>query len=104
MRTYLHAKIHGIKVTDKCLKYEGSQTIPASLMKRSRIAQYEQVHVVNITNGQRWITYAIEGKDGECVLNGAAARLGEVGDELIIMAYDSIPGEDPIIIHCEGEK
>lgn len=87
LKTFLSAKIHGIKVTDKCLQYDGSQTLPVSLMQQVGIAPYEQVHVVNITNGNRWITYAIEGKEGECVLNGAAARLGEIGDELIVMAY-----------------
>ena len=87
LRTYLRAKIHGIKVTDKHLRYDGSQSLPPSLMNKTGIASGEQIHVVNINNGQRWITYAIEGKEGECVLNGAAARLGEVGDELIIMVY-----------------
>lgn len=102
MRTFLRAKIHGIKVTDKCLKYDGSQTLPPSLMKKANICKYEQVHVVNVTNGNRWITYAIEGKEGECILNGAAARLGEVGDELIVLVYENVELSKwtlPTIVH-----
>lgn len=99
-RTYLRAKIHGIKVTDKNLRYDGSQSLPPSLMEKTGIKPGEQVHVVNVNNGQRWITYAITGKEGECVLNGAAARLGEVGDELIVMAYaQSILPVEAVIIH-----
>lgn len=108
MRVFMRSKIHGIKVTDKNLKYDGSQTLPTSLLNRADIRGYEQVHVLNITNGNRWVTYAIPGNEGECVLNGAAARLGEIGDELIILAYDY--GDPPLhplgfpipkIIHCD---
>ena len=90
MRVFMRAKIHGIKVTDKNLKYDGSQTLPKSLLEEVDIRPYEQIHVLNVSNGERWVTYAIEGKEGECILNGAAARLGEIGDELIILAYQYI--------------
>lgn len=101
MRTWLRSKIHGIKVTDKCLKYEGSQSLPPDLMMAAQIGEYEQIQVVNVNNGNRWITYAINGKrPGECVLNGAAARLGEIDDELIIMAFEtSEKAPIPTIIH-----
>lgn len=51
------------------------------------IAEYEQVHCVNKANGNRWVTYAIAGPEGQCCLNGAAARQGEIGDELLIFTY-----------------
>lgn len=63
-------------------------TIPEDLMKRLDIREGEQVDVANINNGERWTTYAITGKKaGDFCLNGAAARLGQVGDRLIIMIY-----------------
>ena len=86
-RTYLKSKIHGMRVTGKSLHYDGSQSLPPSLMTVASIRPGEQVHIANVNNGERWITYAIEGEEGECVLNGAAARMGEIGDELIIMTY-----------------
>lgn len=87
MKTYISAKIHGIRVTGLRLHYHGSQTLPASLLEAAGIEPYEQVHVVNVANGTRWVTYALAGAEGECTLNGAAAHNGAVGDELIIMAY-----------------
>lgn len=63
-------------------------TIPEELMHRLDIREGEQVDVANINNGERWTTYAISGKTaGEFTLNGAAARLGQTGDRLIIMVY-----------------
>lgn len=87
MRVYLHGKVRG-KVTEVKLDYEGSITIGALLMDKGNIAEHEQVHVVNKNNGERFITYAIRGKDNAICLNGAAARKGIVGDELIIMTYE----------------
>ena len=104
LKTYLSSKIHGIKVTGKSLHYDGSQSLPPSLMEAVGIAIGEQVHVANVNNGNRWITYAIEGKEGECILNGAAARMGEIGDELIVMAYmqSDVPVHAGIIHVKEG--
>lgn len=87
MRFYVGGKIHGIRVTEKALEYEGSQTLPASLMTAADIRPYEQVTCVNKHNGARWVTYAIPGPEGECILNGAAARMGEIGDELLIFTF-----------------
>jgi len=85
MRILIKSRLGG-RVTDKNLDYEGSITIDSELMKASDILDGEQVHILNRTNGERFITYAMEGK-GIC-LNGAAARKGEVGDELIILTYE----------------
>lgn len=85
----LKAKIHRATVTDADLNYEGSITIDSSLLSASGIEEYEKVQVVNVTNGQRFETYTIQGSEnsGEICLNGACARLAEVGDKIIVMAY-----------------
>ena len=84
----LKSKIHRATITKSNINYEGSITIPQNLMIQSNIHEYEKVLVVNISNGQRFETYAISGNiDGEICLNGAAARLGVVGDKIIIMAF-----------------
>ncbi|MEK7751577.1 MAG: aspartate 1-decarboxylase, partial [Acidobacteriota bacterium] len=75
LRTFCRCKIHHATVTHLRLDYVGSMTIPADMMKRLDIRDGEQVDVVNMNNGQRWTTYAIQGKRGEYCLNGAAARL-----------------------------
>ena len=87
MRIMLKSKIHGIKVTDVNPHYDGSITIDSNLLQRTEIFEYEQVHVLDVTNGKRFVTYAIAGGKDECCVNGAAARLVEFGDELIILAY-----------------
>jgi len=68
MRTFIAAKIHGVTVTACHLNYHGSQSLPASLMQAVGIQPYEQVHVVNLKNGRRWITYALTGPEGVCTL------------------------------------
>jgi aspartate 1-decarboxylase len=85
----LRAKIHRATVTDANLNYVGSITIDSELLALSGIDEYEKVQVVNITNGQRFETYVIEGEagSGAMCLNGACARLAEVGDKVIVMAY-----------------
>lgn len=88
MKTFCSAKIQNATVTEAKLHYEGSITIDAELMKRCGIVPYEQVHVLNVTNGERIITYAIEGEKGQICLNGAAARLFLIGDKVIIIAYE----------------
>ena len=87
MRVMLKSKIHRATVTDANLNYEGSITIDRNLMKAADILPYEQVHVVDVNNGSRLVTYAIEGESGEICLNGAAARLVHKGDIVIILAY-----------------
>jgi aspartate 1-decarboxylase len=90
MRVMLKSKIHRATVTDANLNYEGSITIDRNLMKAADILPYEQVHVVDVNNGSRLVTYAIEGEDGEICLNGAAARLVNKGDIVIILSYTNI--------------
>ena len=88
-RRMCRSKIHRATVTDANLAYEGSITLDPVLMAAADILEYEQVHVVNIANGARFATYAITGVEasGDVVLNGAAARLVQPGDKVIIMAY-----------------
>ena len=83
------SKIHRATVTGCDLSYEGSITIDALLLEKSGILPYEQVDVLNINNGHRFTTYAIEGirGSGEIKVNGAAARLAQRGDIIIICAY-----------------
>ena len=75
LRTILRAKIHRAKVTLCDLNYEGSITIDRDLLEKADIKEFEQVQVLNISNGNRIITYAIEGDSGVIGINGAAARL-----------------------------
>ncbi|MGC8652472.1 MAG: aspartate 1-decarboxylase [Candidatus Kryptoniota bacterium] len=87
--TLCKSKIHRVRVTAAELYYEGSITIDADLLDASGILAYEKVQVVNVNNGARFETYTIPGKrrSGTVCLNGPAARLGSVGDEIIIIAY-----------------
>jgi aspartate 1-decarboxylase len=88
LRPFCRCKIHQATVTAASLDYVGSMTIPEDLMKRLNIMEGEQVEIANMNNGERWTTYAITGKKaGEFSLNGAAARLGQIGDRLIIMVF-----------------
>ncbi len=95
-RTLLLAKIHNCTLTDANLNYVGSISIDQKLMEAAGILPYEQVQVVNKSNGERLITYAIEapGESGAIELNGAAARLGAPGDRLIIMTYGQFTPEE----------
>ncbi len=89
LREVLAAKIHLATVTDANVEYEGSITIDSVLLRESGIRKYDKVLVVDIDNGARLETYAIEGKKGSCeiCMNGAAARLVSVGDRIIIIAF-----------------
>ena len=87
LRTILKSKIHRAHVTEANLYYEGSITIDAKLMQKADILAGEKVEVLNVNNGQRLETYAIEGKSGTICLNGPAARGACVGDEVIIISY-----------------
>jgi aspartate 1-decarboxylase len=96
MRTMLKGKIHRATVTEANVDYVGSVTIDAGLMEAADILPFEQVQVVDITNGARLETYAIEGERGSGVicLNGAAARLVHEGDLVIILSYASLTEEE----------
>ncbi|MBL7165368.1 MAG: aspartate 1-decarboxylase [Dehalococcoidales bacterium] len=94
MRFMLKSKIHRARVTGADINYEGSITIDRKLMQEADILPYEQVHVLDINNGSRLVTYAIEGGEDEICLNGAAARLVSIGDLVIILSYCQVSDED----------
>jgi len=87
LRTFVHAKIHGIRITECKLHYNGSAEIDRELLAASGIAPYEQIHIVNMNNSERLITYAFPGEPGAFTLNGGAARLGAKGDSCLVIAY-----------------
>jgi len=102
----LKSKIHRATVTDANINYEGSITIDSSLMAAADILPYEQVHVLNVNNGARFTTYAIEGEagSGAICINGAAARLAVKGDIVIILTYTQVPEDEtknyrPKVVH-----
>jgi aspartate 1-decarboxylase len=111
MRTMLKSKIHRATVTGADINYEGSITLDPELMEAADILPYEQVHVVDVNNGARLVTYAIEGirGAGEVVLNGAAARLVNTGDIVIVISYRDVPDEElrgyhPRLVYVDDEN
>lgn len=96
MRTMLKSKIHRARVTGANINYEGSLTLDPLLMEAADILPYEQVHVLDINNGERLTTYAIEGLrgSGDVCINGAAARLVHQGDTVIILTYRTARDEE----------
>lgn len=104
--TLLKAKLHRIKITEACLDYEGSLSLDPDDMEAVGILPYEKILCADVENGNRFETYAIEGKRGShvCCLNGAAAHQGKVGDKLIVMAFaqmseDEAKGFSPKVLH-----
>lgn len=89
MKEYIQSKIHNINVTAKSLDYHGSVTICSHLLKESNIDPYQKVDIVNLNNGNRWTTYTVPGPKGSFELNGGGARLGEIGDRCVVIAYQS---------------
>lgn len=94
--TMFKSKLHQMKVTEANLHYEGSITIDQELLDKAGILPYEKVQVLNITNGSRLETYTISGEAGSrvCCLNGAAARLTQVGDRIIVISYAEMTPEE----------
>jgi len=94
----LKSKIHRATVTDSNLAYEGSITVDSELMEASDIVPFEAVDVWNVTNGNRFQTYAIAGNAGSGIIciNGAAARLAAKGDLVIIASWTELPGEEAV--------
>jgi aspartate 1-decarboxylase len=94
--TLLKAKLHRARVTQCDLHYEGSISIDADLLERANILPHEQVDVLNINTGARFTTYAIEAPRGSKTfgINGAAARLAQIGDPIIVIAYGQLPAEE----------
>jgi len=93
LRTLLKSKIHRATVTDCELHYEGSCAIDEDLLNAANLMENEQVHIWNINNGERFITYAIRGERGSGIIsvNGSAARRAAVGDLIIIAAFAQVP-------------
>ncbi len=110
-RSMCKSKIHRATVTDAKLAYEGSITLDPVLMEAANIREYEKVHVVNIANGARFETYVITGVEasGDVVLNGAAARLVQPGDKVIVMSYASYDEEEledfePLLVFVDDQN
>jgi len=92
----MKSKIHRAVVTEADIDYEGSLTVDENLMKAADMIPYEQVHVYNITNGERFVTYLIKGEKNSGVIgvNGAAVRKATVGDMVIIATYTLMDDEE----------
>jgi aspartate 1-decarboxylase len=110
-RTMLKSKIHRATVTDADLNYVGSITVDTDLLDAADIRPYEHVCVLNINTGARFETYAIEGPrgGGDICLNGAAARLAQPGDLVIVLTYaqydeEELEGYEPVVVHVDGRN
>ena len=109
--SFLKSKIHRATVTDANLDYEGSITIDRDLMDAAQMHEFEQVHIVNINNGERFVTYIIEGErgSGTICLNGAAARLAQPNDLVIIIAYCNLDSTEaaqhtPVVVQVDAKN
>jgi aspartate 1-decarboxylase len=107
----LKSKIHRAKLTGTDLDYEGSITIDRTLLEAADILPGEQVHVLNLNNGQRLVTYAIEAEagSGTVLLNGPAARLGMAGDLVVILTYAALTDDEarthrPKVVQVDGHN
>ena len=109
-RTMMKSKIHRATVTGADVGYVGSITLDPELMRLSDIREFEQVHVLDIDNGARFETYTITGERGSGVMtiNGAAARLVQRGDTIIVVSYASydeaeLEHYEPRVVHVEAQ-
>jgi aspartate 1-decarboxylase len=105
-RQMLKSKIHRATVTDCDPDYIGSITVDAELLRAADLLPNEQVHVWDIENGSRVVTYVIEGEPGKVQVNGAAARLVQEGDKVIIASYaaydaDEVDAYAPVVVHVD---
>lgn len=110
-RMMLKSKIHRATVTALELHYEGSIAIDENLLEAADILPGEQVQVLNLNNGERFITYAIRGKrgTGQMMLNGPAARLGAMGDVVIVLTYTPMADAEarthkPVVVHVDARN
>lgn len=108
-RRMMKSKIHRATVTDANLDYVGSISLDPELMRLSDIREWEQVAVLDIDNGARFETYAIVGGPGEVTLNGAAARLVQRGDKVIVITYADyeeaeLQGFEPTVVHVDADN
>lgn len=106
--TMLKCKLHQARVTHTELDYEGSCGIDADLLEAAGILEYEQIHIYNIANGERFSTYAIRGEAGSRMIsmNGAAAHKVREGDRIIICVYAQVDSEQvaqhqPMLVYCD---
>lgn len=111
IRTMLQGKLHRVKVTQADLQYEGSCAIDEDFMDAAGILPYEAIDIYNVTNGQRFSTYAISAERGSRIIsvNGAAARCACAGDLLIICSYVQLPEDEakrwqPHVAYFEGDN
>jgi aspartate 1-decarboxylase len=111
VRSMLKSKIHRARVTDANLDYEGSITLDQELIEAADLLEYEMVHVLDVDNGSRLQTYVIKGGrgTGEVVINGAAARLVQRGDRVIILGYATLPEAEartcvPRLVYVDEEN
>lgn len=109
--TMLKAKIHRATVTQAELNYVGSITVDMDLLEQAGIYEYEKVQIVDVNNGARFETYTIAGERGSGVmcLNGAAARMVQTGDKIILMAYAQVSPEEakelrPTVLFVDGKN
>jgi aspartate 1-decarboxylase len=95
-RIMMKAKIQRLTVTESNLDYEGSLTLDEGLMEAAGMLPFEQVHVYNISNGERFVTYLIKGErdSGKVIVNGAAAHKAKAGDKLIVASYAMLDEEE----------
>jgi aspartate 1-decarboxylase len=107
----LRSKIHRATLTGTELDYEGSIAIDQDLIRAADLLPGEQVHVLNLSNAARLITYVIEAPagSGTMMLNGPAARLGAVGDKVVVLAYAAMTDEEarrlkPIVVHVDEKN
>ena len=110
-RVMLKSKLHRVTVTNSELEYEGSCAIDIKLLEDANISEYEQINIYNITNGERFTTYAIEGKaeTGNICINGACSHKASIGDKIIICTYVDIDSKEiknhkPKVIHVDGQN
>ena len=109
LRNFLRAKIHRATVTQADPDYEGSISIDRALCREAGLLEFEQVDVLDINNGARFTTYVIYGDAGQIKINGAAARLVDVGDLVIICAYiglepNDVPQHSARIVQVSAEN
>lgn len=110
-RTLLKSKIHRVAVTDCELHYEGSCAIDEDLLDAANLSENEQIHIWNINNGERFVTYAIRGQRGSGIIsvNGSAARRAAPGDLIIIAAFaqvheDQVIGFQPKLVFVDADN
>lgn len=108
-RRMMKSKIHRATVTGAELDYAGSISLDTELMKRADILEFEQVAVLDVDNGNRFETYVIAGGPGQVQLNGAAARLVEVGHKVIVITYADydgaeLTGFEPLVVKVDHEN